>query len=109
MTSKEKQQLKSQIDQNIVALRKDVSTLEKEIDPIAPDVAIGRLSRMDAIGEKSVKEALLRSTIEHIDKLEKTLVKIDDPDFDKCKKCDTTIPLVRIQAVPESGKCVNCA
>ena len=109
MSPEEKQQLKVQISENIEQLRSDISGLEKEINPISPDVAIGRLSRMEAIGEKSVKEELLRSSQARLAKLEKTLEEIDGDEFGKCIKCGADIPLARVQAVPESGKCINCA
>lgn len=38
-----------------------METLEDSCKPIAPDVAIGRISRMDAINNKSVMEASLRN------------------------------------------------
>ena len=109
MTEGEKAELKKQINEDIQSLQGDIETLSKQIDPIAPDVAIGRLSRMDAIGEKSVKEALLRSTLEKVEKLKKTLDKIDGPDFGKCSVCGGDIAPARIVAVPESGKCIKCA
>ena len=109
MTEAEKTQLRQQINEDIESLQGDITTLGKQIGPIAPDVAIGRLSRMDAIGEKSVKEALLRSTIEKVEKLKKTLEKIDHPDFGKCSACGGDIAPARIMAVPESGKCIKCA
>jgi DnaK suppressor protein len=37
-----------------------VKEYEELTKPIAPDVAIGRISRMDAINNKSVTEAALR-------------------------------------------------
>jgi len=109
MTDGEKIELREHINQNLNSLRGDIITLKKQIEPVAPDVAIGRLSRMEAIGEKSVKEALLHSTETKILQLEKTLELLELPDFGKCKICQSDIPLARIMAVPESGKCINCA
>ncbi|MES0489723.1 MAG: TraR/DksA family transcriptional regulator [Leptospirales bacterium] len=109
MTDGEKLELREQINKDIKSLQGDIGTLRKQVDPVAPDVAIGRLSRMDAIGEKSVKEALLRSTEAKVFQLENTVKNLDEPDFGKCKICKNDIPLARIMAVPESGKCINCA
>ena len=77
--------------------------------PIAPDVAIGRISRMDAINNKSVTEAALRQAEEKLRNLQKVLSKIDDKDFGICLKCHKPIPLGRILIRPESLNCVNCA
>ena len=77
--------------------------------PIAPDVAIGRISRMDAINNKSVMEAALRQAEEKLRNLQKVSSKIDDKDFGICLKCHKPIPLGRILIRPESLYCVNCA
>ena len=77
--------------------------------PIAPDVAIGRISRMDAINNKSVTEAALRQAEEKLRNLQRVLSKIDDKDFGICLKCNKPIPLGRILIRPESLYCVNCA
>ena len=77
--------------------------------PIAPDVAIGRISRMDAINNKSVTEAALRQAEEKLRNLHRVSSKIDDKDFGICLKCHKPIPLGRILIRPESLDCVNCA
>ena len=77
--------------------------------PIAPDVSIGRISRMDAINNKSVTEAALRQAEEKLRNLQRVSSKIDDKDFGICLKCHKPIPLGRILIRPESLDCVNCA
>ena len=77
--------------------------------PIAPDVAIGRISRMDAINNKSVAEAALRQAEEKLRNLQRVSSKIDDKDFGICLKCHKPIPMGRILIRPESLYCVNCA
>ena len=77
--------------------------------PIAPDVAIGRISRMDAINNKSVTEAAMRQAEEKLRNLQRVSSKIDDTDFGICLKCHKPIPLGRILIRLESLYCVNCA
>ena len=77
--------------------------------PIAPDVAIGRISRMDAINNKSITEAALRQAEEKLRNLQTVLSKIDDKDFGLCLKCHKPILLGRLLIRPESLYCVNCA
>lgn len=82
----------------------------KEITkPVAPDVAIGRISRMDAINNKSVTEASLRQAKAKLSNLNRVLEKLGSPDFGLCLKCKQSIPLARILYRPESLYCVNCA
>ena len=77
--------------------------------PIAPENSIGRISRMDAINNKSISEAALRKAETKLINLEFALSNLDDPEFGKCAKCKSQIPIQRIMLMPQSRFCVNCA
>ncbi len=77
--------------------------------PVEPDVAIGRISRMDAINNKSVMEAALREAEATLRRLLAASEKIDDPDFGICTKCHAEIPIKRLMIMPDSTKCVKCS
>lgn len=77
--------------------------------PIAPENAIGRISRMDAINNKSVVEAVLRETKNKMQQLKVIQNKITDADFGICIKCKKVIPFGRLIIRPHSKFCVNCA
>lgn len=77
--------------------------------PVAPDVAIGRISRMDAINNKSVTEAAQRQAEQRLKNLKAVLLKLGTPEFGICARCRKQIPTARILFRPESLKCVNCA
>ena len=77
--------------------------------PVAPDVAIGRISRTDAINNKSVTEASLRQAEKKLQGLKRVLSMYDTPEFGRCIKCKAQIPTGRIVFRPESLYCVNCA
>lgn len=77
--------------------------------PVAPDCAIGRISRMDAINNKSVTEASLRLAENKLKNLRRVLSRIDTREFGICIKCGKPIPEGRILYRPESLTCVNCA
>jgi DnaK suppressor protein len=78
-------------------------------EPVAPDDAIGRISRMDAINNKSVTEASLRQAEEKLRNLQRVQSLVGTSDFGKCIKCGKAIPEVRILYRPESLRCVDCA
>ena len=77
--------------------------------PIAPENSIGRISRMDAINNKSVIEAALRESEFKLNQLLKIRSKIDTKDFGVCKSCKSPIPFGRLMIRPESQLCINCA
>ena len=97
-------------------LLSEISKTENQIEeyremtkPIAPDVAIGRISRMDAINNKSVMEAALRQAEHKLQSLNQVLSRFGTKDFGLCRKCGNAIPIGRILIRPESLHCVNCA
>jgi len=77
--------------------------------PIPPENAIGRISRMDAINNKSVVEAVLREAKNKITQLEIMKDKINEHNFGNCIKCKKIIPFKRLMIRPHSKFCVMCA
>lgn len=104
---------KTEIGQKLLEEISKTKLLIKEYkemtQPVSPDVAIGRISRMDAINNKSITEAALRQSEEKLMNLQRVLAGIDKKDFGMCLKCHKQIPLGRILIRPESLYCVNCA
>ncbi len=109
MEKKEKIQLKGRLVERMKAIKADIAAYKLLTKPIAPDNAIGRLTRMEAINSKSVNEAALRRAEETLSRLEHAQVKIDHPDFGFCQECDEPIPPARLLAMPETSLCVHCA
>ncbi|MBN4082105.1 TraR/DksA C4-type zinc finger protein [bacterium AH-315-B15] len=96
------------IKKEINATQERIEEYKEITNPIAPDDAIGRISRMDAINNKSINDAALRKQEEKLKNLEYALSKVGDSDFGICAKCKTEIPIQRVILVPQSRFCVNC-
>ena len=109
MNIEEKEQLKIKIEQKIKQTEQEVTELEELTKPISPENSIGRISRMDAINNKSVAEAALRSSRKKLGSLKFALSKIDSLDFGLCTVCKNPIPPARLMFMPESTRCVRCA
>ena len=105
----DKEEIKQRIIDEIAKTEKLIAEYKELTKPIAPDVAIGRVSRMDAINNRSVTEASLRQAEDKLKNLKHVLSQIDSNDFGKCIRCKQEIPLGRILSRPESVHCVNCA
>ena len=108
MDSTQKKALIAKINEKIALAEKEIAHLEDATKPISPENSIGRVSRMDAINNKSVAEAALRSSRKKINQLRLALTKIDDPGFGTCKLCKGPIPAPRLMFMPESTRCVRC-
>jgi len=105
----DKKEIKKKLLDEISKTEASIVEYQEMAKPMAPDVAIGRVSRMDAINNRSVVEAALRKSKEKLKNLNTVIGKIDSEDFGLCVKCNKEIPLGRILIRPESLMCVNCA
>ena len=109
MIREEQAKIRKKIQEEIKKLEGEIPRLEEQTQPIAPDNAIGRLSRMEAIGSKGIQEAALRSAKQRLSQLKLMLSRIDDEDFGLCRECDQPIPIGRLLVMPEKSLCVQCA
>ena len=109
MTSKEKEQLKEIIVNHIEKTRKKVVSMEETVQPISPENSIGRVSRMDAINNKSVAEAALRQARARLINLENSLKAIEKDNYGLCNRCGKEIQIKRLILMPESIYCVRCS
>ncbi len=109
MNPEEKSKIEETIRNEIIKTESDIKKLRELTKPIAPENAIGRVSRMDAINNRSVNEAALKQAEQKLKGLNIALSNLDDAGFGKCARCGLAIPLGRILLLPHSRYCVNCA
>ena len=108
MEPKAKLKIKSIILEQIANLESIIPQLQAGAKPVEPDVSLGRITRMEAINEKSVKEANLNKSKRRLVLLQKTLLKLDDDNFGICARCGEEIPFKRLAIMPESIVCMDC-
>ncbi len=108
MNQEEKQKITDYLIKEQLKLSKRVTELIELTKPIEPDDAIGRVSRMDAIVNKSINQEALQKNRDRLNKVKISLERIDDDDFGTCIQCGKTIPFQRLLLMPGSI-CVNCA
>ena len=100
--------VRSRIEAEIEQTEKDIQRLEELTAPIPPDNAIGRLSRMDAINNRSVNEAALDAALLKFSRLQKALGRIDNGSFGSCVSCGGAISPQRLHLMPEADRCMKC-
>jgi DnaK suppressor protein len=105
----ERQNIEKAIKDKKAELEIKIEEYKELTKPIPPENAIGRVSRMDAINNKSVNEAALRQAENTLIKLDLALLKIDEPHFGLCTGCGKSIPIGRVMLMPQSTRCVQCA
>lgn len=97
--------LVEEIEKTIIA----IADYKEMTIPEGLDSAVGRISRMDAINNKSVTQAALRQAEEKLSKLKYVESQIGKSGFGECARCKKPIPTGRIILRPQSIYCVNCA
>lgn len=108
-TPEEKALLKNRMEIRRVELRNRVKEYRELTRPIPPENAIGRVSRMDAINNRSVNEAALRQVEKQLIGLERAMGRLQEDRFGMCHRCGETIPMGRILLLPGAVSCVRCS
>ena len=109
MTEEQRDQVKKSIENSILTTKNTIACLEELTKPISPENAIGRVSRMDAINNRSVNEAALRQLEKQVKGLENALKRLGEDKFGRCISCGEKIPIGRIIIMPGAIRCVRCS
>ena len=104
-----KEEIRTLIEAELVKTKSKIEGYREMAAPVSPDNAIGRLSRMDAIVNKSIFETSLKRAEEKLAQLQEMLGKLDEPSFGLCARCEKPIPMKRIVLMPQSKYCVHCS
>lgn len=102
-------EMREVIQEKIEETKEEITHLEEVTKPIKPDNAYGRLSRMDAINNKTINDAALRKQKGQLQKLERALERVEEGNYGTCLKCGDDIPVGRLKFMPWTTKCVKCA
>ncbi len=103
------EEIRRNIEIEIAKTEEKIESYREMLQPIGPDNAIGRVSRMDAIVNSGVVEAALREAEQKLSQLKTMLGKVGDPNFGVCQRCGNPIPYRRLLIMPQSPYCMGCA
>lgn len=109
LSQEQRIEIEKLIKEKLISLNQKIQEYRELTKPIAPDCAIGRVSRMDAINNKSINDAALLKAEEQKKNLQQALNNIDKDFFGLCTKCGKEIPIGRIVLMPGKTRCVQCA
>ncbi|MFT4604369.1 MAG: DnaK suppressor protein [Rhodothermales bacterium] len=90
-------------------LRRQVEQPDASATSVAPDNAIGRLTRMEALQAQQIGEAGKRRLKQRLFKVRKALESIDAGTYGQCVRCGKGVPPGRLQIMPETRVCVACS
>lgn len=109
MDNKEQEKISQTITEKIKTLELELADLKEMTKPQGLDSAIGRVSRMDYINNKSINEAQMKKIENKLRGLHNWQGKLGTADFGKCMRCGNEININRLLFMPESNHCIQCA
>ena len=109
MTQKEKNRIKEKIENDLIQLKEQIKILKEKVKPISPDCSLGRLTRLEAMGEQPVNNKGMDESEIRLTRLKNALLRVDKPMFGICIECEEKIGIGRMSVRPESVRCVECA
>ena len=108
MTQDERDQIEARARRKLLDLEERIEECKDLTKPIPPSEAIGRVSRMDAINNRSVNEAALRQLERDKAMLLSALDRLHQDKYGKCVQCGSDIPVGRLMLMPGAIRCVRC-
>ncbi len=109
MTPQQRKQLRTHIDASIAQTIEEIAALEARSAPIEPDCSLGRLTRLEAMGEQQVSGHALAEARIRLNRLKYARTRIDHEGYGVCEVCEEAIPFGRLKIMPEATRCVACA
>ncbi len=100
---------RSKIHARIAEVETELADLADDTAAIEPDVAIGRLSRLDSMQSQQMALAAKRRLEDERTRLHEALRRIDTGAFGRCLLCGQDIALERLDSQPDAVTCVPCA
>jgi len=76
---------------------------------VAPDDAIGRLTRVDAVQAGFISDEVRRQISAERARIERALRQVDEGTYGICRACDADLSEARLTARPDATLCVPCA
>lgn len=102
-------EMQKKLEKSLEEVKEEILTLTESSRPVAPDNSLGRLTRMDAIGQKSINEAALKNTELKLQRIESALKRINNDEYGECILCGDEIGKKRLKAIPEIPTCLDCS
>ena len=86
-------------------VRQKEETAPKELD----QARVGRLSRMDAMQQQAMSQAVARLTDQERQRIQSALGRMESGDYGFCVICDEEIAEGRLRFDPSVLNCISCA
>lgn len=108
LTSDQVAHLRELLQARQTALAEGMAASVEEARPVDLDLAIGRLSRVDAMQHQQMARARRERVVVHLQQVRSALARIDGATYGACIRCEEPIGAPRLEAKPEALLCRGC-
>ena len=109
LNSEQEKTLKIDLQSIKIRLEETLQQANQSAQPVRLDQqAFGRVSRGDALQQQNMAKASLVQIRERLKQTLRALSRIDSEDYGYCLDCDQPIGFPRLQANPETPRCIKC-
>ncbi|MBT5168603.1 MAG: hypothetical protein HN763_04615 [Opitutales bacterium] len=109
MTPAQLAKIRTIVEERIKEIETFLAQKDPESQPVSPDVAIGRLSRLDSMQAQQMLLAQQRRQREELEHLQSALDRINNGSYGNCAYCLSPIAYERLEAMPDAVVCISCA
>jgi DnaK suppressor protein len=108
MDSHEQAQYRTRLEELAATLRQHLAESRESSAPVAPDRAIGRLTRQEALQAQQVALEVRRRAQQQLQRIEHALELIRQDRYGRCTRCNESIARARLDVAPDTFLCVPC-
>lgn len=109
MNASDRAEIKVYIEDQLQKVSEELINYTKQLQPIAPECALGTLLRAEMMVKQEVLERAYSVLKKRNIALNSALKRLDEETFGNCLICDEVISLARLKLIPESLYCIRCA
>lgn len=109
MEADDQQKFRSIIEARLSEIATELTAMEQSTETIAPDVSIGRLSRLDSMQHQQMALAGKHRLEEERSRLVAAEFRIEEGTYGICRLCGEDIAIERLEYQPDAVTCVPCA
>jgi DnaK suppressor protein len=109
MTTEQVERYRALLEEIKRELLRDLNQVGESTSPVAPDSAIGRLTRQDAMLSQQMAIEVKRRHQVRLGQVEQALRRVAEGTFGFCAKCAEEISEPRLRVRPETPLCIDCA
>ena len=104
------EKLKTLLEAQLTSLSETEEVAEKAAQTVELDQSkVGRLSRMDAIQQQAMDNAIEARRQNNLQRIEAALRRLDEGHYGYCLKCGDEIAAERLSIDPATPLCASCA